>query len=148
MKLKYSGQDIAKIEFSGVEKGYEPLEVDRVLDDIITDYQIIDKLDEELTILKDKLALFQQENSSLKDEINNLKKRIKELEDEKVDKEAEFSFLKSRVEKALGDSRDIDSAIDNLIYIKELENKLVSLGGDPSLIRANMYRKTGTYKKL
>ena len=37
---------------------------------------------------------------------------------------------------------------ENLDGLKELENKLVSLGGDPSLVRTNMYRKTGTYKKL
>ena len=148
MELKYTAKEISKIEFSGVEKGYEPLEVDKVLDEIMLDYQQLDKLIEEISLLKEQLSLKNESIISLEDKIKTLQNRIKELEDLKVEIETELSFQKTRVERALGTNRDTDSALDSLIYIKELENKLVELGGDPVEIRSKMYRRTIDITKI
>jgi len=148
MGLKYSAKEIAKIEFSGVEKGYEPLEVDQVLDKIMEDYLYLDKLTNEVSLLKEQLSVKDDSIRELEEKNKCLQKRIKELEDLKVEIETELSFQRTRVERALGTKRDADSALDSLIYIKELENKLVELGGDPVEIRSKMYRRTIDITKI
>lgn len=148
MGLKYNAKEIAKIEFGGVEKGYEPLEVDQVLDEIIDDYQQIDKLVSELSLLKEQLSLKENSISVLKEKISTLENKVKELEDVKIEIETELSFQKNRVERALGTKRDTGSALDSLIYIEELEKKIVELGGDPVEIRSKMYRKTIDITKI
>ena len=103
---------------------------------------------EEISLLKEQLSLKNESIISLEDKIKTLQNRIKELEDLKVEIETELSFQKTRVERALGTNRDTDSALDSLIYIKELENKLVELGGDPVEIRSKMYRRTIDVTKI
>lgn len=148
MELKYNAKEIDKIEFSGVEKGYEPLEVDQVLDDIMDDYQQLDKLISELDLLKEQLSLKEESINGLKEKIVALENKIKELEDTRIEIETELSFQKNRIERALGTKRDTSSALDSLIYIEELENKLVELGGDPVELRSKMYRKTIDISKI
>ncbi len=142
MKLKYSAKKIAKQQFTGVEKGYEPLEVDEFLDGIIEDYLKIDGLVKELdTALqenKEQLSTIE----SLNKQIQSFQERIKELDDLRIQAQTELAFQKSRIEKALGNFRGFDSSIDELNYIKALETELVQLGGDPDKCRKHLYKKS------
>ena len=39
--LKFSSEELLNIKFKAVERGYDPYQVDKVLDEIIMDYQNI-----------------------------------------------------------------------------------------------------------
>lgn len=69
-KLKLSSEKIANKEFKVSPKGYNPLEVDTMLDEIIKDYETI----ESTMILSSK-----EENSSQIKQINDLKAQVLSL---------------------------------------------------------------------
>ena len=150
MHLKLSPKQIAKVKFSGVEKGYDPLEVDEYLDQIIEDYQqiapLLKKMEEQ-----EKMILSQStEIARLKDELSDAQTKIKDQDDARFDLEAELSFEKSRVENALKkfhELGEVDTLLFYLNYISSLETELTALGGDIRKCKATCNRKASQIAK-
>ena len=76
IKLVLTAEQIGNKIFKGVPRGYDPYEVDKFLDQIITDYERV-------------------ESNYLvtQGELEGLKKRINQLEKEKADMEIELGKL-------------------------------------------------------
>ena len=69
-KLNYDGKSLLNIKFSPDQKGYDPLEVDQVLDKIIIDY-------ETLTSTINDLAKKVEEQKSKYDDLKKEYERVK-----------------------------------------------------------------------
>ena len=91
-KLNYDAKSVLNIKFSANQKGYDPLEVDKVLDSIIQDYETLTSLINELTSinekqldevkkLKEKLDKSNLELASLKKQFDELKRKSKITDD-------------------------------------------------------------------
>ena len=83
-KLNYDGKSLLNIKFSPDQKGYDPLEVDQVLDKIIIDY-------ETLTSEINDLAKKAEEQKSKYD---NLKKEYERVKLQMATLEKKFDALK------------------------------------------------------
>ena len=68
-KLNYDAKSILNIKFSPNQKGYDPLEVDKVFDRIIEDYETQTA---SLNLLQEENAKQQSKNEELKKEIERL----------------------------------------------------------------------------
>ena len=144
MPLKFTPNLILKAKFSGVEKGYDPLEVDEFLDQIIEDYQqftpiLNNREEQEATIAKQKAEI-----EKSKKDLLDAQSKIKKMGEEQLDLEAELSFQKSRIEKALKkyhELGEVDTLIGYLNYIAALETELTAMGGDVRKCKANCNRK-------
>ena len=68
-KLNYDGKAILNIKFSPKEKGYDPDEVDRIFDNIISDY---DAMASQINEANNKNAKQQSKIDELKEEIERL----------------------------------------------------------------------------
>lgn len=68
-KLNYDAKSILNIKFSPNQKGYDPLEVDKVFDRIIEDYETQTA---SLNLLLEENAKQQSKNEELKKEIERL----------------------------------------------------------------------------
>ena len=91
-KLNYDAKSVLNIKFSANQKGYDPLEVDKVLDSVIQDYETLTSLINELTStnekqldevkkLKEKLDKSNLELASLKKQFDELKRKSKITDD-------------------------------------------------------------------
>ncbi len=140
MNLKFSAKKIVNYKFTGVEKGYEPLEVDLFLDNIAEDYMQIDNLVDELTNAQNENQSKQVIIDDLHKEIAKLKKQIDDLKYANMQVEAELDFQKSRIDGAIKSKREFSSSIDLVNYINVLEKELVEHGGNPDDCRKNMYK--------
>ena len=91
-KLNYDSKSLLNIKFSPCQKGYDPLEVDQIFDNIIKDYEIMAKnLNEainkneqqasKIEELKKELDRVSFELTSLKNKFNELKKTSNVNED-------------------------------------------------------------------
>ena len=142
MNLKHNANQLGKIRFTGVEKGYEPLEVDVLLDEIIEDYLQIDQLLKDLQSKKEEISEKNQAMAVLQTSLDQLTSDCSKWKDKVGKLEAELSFQKTRTEKLVGQKRVSDTTLDQLNYIKALETELARLGGDPEKIRMTLYKKT------
>ena len=68
-KLNYDGKSLLNIKFSPDQKGYDPLEVDQVLDKIIKDYETLNSTINELV---DKLQQQKGQYDKLKEEFDRV----------------------------------------------------------------------------
>ena len=68
-KLNYDGKSLLNIKFSPDQKGYDPLEVDQVLDKIIRDYETLNSTINELV---DKLQQQKGQYDKLKEEFDRV----------------------------------------------------------------------------
>ena len=119
-KLNYDSKSLLNIKFSPKQKGYDPLEVDQIFDNIIKDYETLNAQINELTIqndkqqekydeLKQELQRAQFELASLKEKYNKLKKTSSVTGDnyELVNKVAAYERVLHRkginLKKALSD---------------------------------------------
>ena len=68
-KLNYDGKSLLNIKFSPDQKGYDPLEVDQVLDKIIKDYETLNSAINELV---DKLQQQKGQYDKLKEEFDRV----------------------------------------------------------------------------
>ena len=68
-KLNYDGKSLLNVKFSPDQKGYDPLEVDQVLDKIIKDYETLNSAINELT---DKLQQQKGQYGKLKEEFDRV----------------------------------------------------------------------------
>lgn len=82
-KLNYTPETILNVKFSPKEKGYDPLEVDKIFDGIISDYKSLCKNIEELSKSNDskqqELQAYKKEQKNLEFEIASLKKKLESL---------------------------------------------------------------------
>ena len=82
-KLNFDEKSLLNIKFSPDQKGYNPLEVDQVLDRIISDYQAMSNQINELTNLnakqQSKLAEIKGQLDRANFELASLKKKYNDL---------------------------------------------------------------------
>ncbi|MCD8204021.1 MAG: DivIVA domain-containing protein [Coprobacillus sp.] len=114
----HSSKSILDKVFSSSEKGYDPYEVDCFLDEIISDYQLLEQsgtiTEAKYASLLEELNALRAENQQIKIELESYKKRYDGLTSSKnVNKEN----------------------IDYLTRIGKLEKALFDLGIDPSSIK-------------
>ena len=116
MKLLLTSKDILNKEFTKNVKGYDPLEVDTFLDNVLKDYKVIDNV---IVNLNDKVSELKKQNQELINEIESMKSQ---------------NFKKAKQTFVVNDY----SRLDNLELLKKIsayENKLYELGVDPSKIK-------------
>ncbi|MFA6755942.1 MAG: DivIVA domain-containing protein [Bacilli bacterium] len=116
MKLKLTSNDILNKEFDKNVKGYDALEVDKFLDQVLEDYRVID----------DVVGNLNLQIRNLKSENDELTKKMDLIESQK-EKEKHQSFRTTSY-----------SHLDNLELLKKIsayESKLYELGVDPSKIK-------------
>lgn len=116
MKLLLTSRDILNKEFTKNVKGYDPLEVDTFLDNVLKDYKVIDNV---IVNLNDKVNELKKQNQELTNELELLKSQ---------------NVRKSKQTFVVNDY----SRLDNLELLKKIsayENKLYELGVDPSKIK-------------
>lgn len=81
--MNFNSKSLLDVKFAKNVKGYDALEVDETLDDVIEDYtqyekqvsldkQTIEKLSAEITELKDKLLQTEIENKRLQKEVDSI----------------------------------------------------------------------------
>jgi DivIVA domain-containing protein len=116
MKLLLTSKDILNKEFSKNVKGYDPLEVDTFLDQVLKDYKVIDNV---VINLNDKINDLKKENQELTNELESLKAQ---------------NVKKSKQTFVVNDYSRLDN-LDLLKKISAYENKLYELGVDPSKIK-------------
>ena len=68
-KLNYDSKSLLNIKFSPNQKGYDPLEVDQVLDKIIKDYETLNSA---MNGLADKLEQQKGQHDKLKEEFDRV----------------------------------------------------------------------------
>ena len=110
MKLLLTSKDILNKQFKKNVKGYDPLEVDMFLDQVLKDYKVIDNV---VVNLNDKIVELKKQNQELEKEVDSLKTQIA--------KKGKQTFVVNDY-----------SRLDNLSLY---ENKLYELGVDPSKIK-------------
>ena len=104
-KTNFSSKELLNKEFSVAVKGYNPLEVDQVLDKIIADYE-----------------KFEKSKSMSSDDIDALLAQVKALKEENENLKAELEKEKNKWKYISKDHKDIH--IDNyelLLRIGKLE---------------------------
>lgn len=113
-KFNYTAETILNLKFSPKEKGYDPLEVDKTYDGIISDYEAFNKTIEELS----------KANEQQKEEIKNLKEALNRSE-------FEVASLKKQL-KALPQANSINE--DNYSLLRKVavyEKALYKKGVNP-----------------
>ena len=82
-KLNYTPETILDVKFSPKEKGYDPLEVDKIFDGIISDYKSLCKNIDELSKSNEKkqqeLDALKKQQKNMEFEIASLKKKLDTL---------------------------------------------------------------------
>ncbi len=80
-KTNFSSKELLNKEFSAAVKGYNPLEVDQVLDKIIEDYEKFEKSKsmsaDDIDALLNQIKSLKEENASLKEELEKEKNKWK-----------------------------------------------------------------------
>ena len=115
--MNYNSKTLLDVKFSKNVKGYDALEVDETLDQVIEDY-----------------AHYEKENASNILTIKKLSERVKELEEDALEKEIEIKKLKKQVDSIPNDPNVSRQNIQYLQRISALENALYKRGVDPKKI--------------
>ena len=77
--LTFTSEKLLEIKFPAVEHGYDPYQVDMVLDQIILDYKNIESSEEINTRLKEEIIELKKLNESLNEQLFREKNRVKYL---------------------------------------------------------------------
>ncbi len=117
-KFRFTYDDVLNKQFKGVTNGYDPLEVDTFLDEVLKDYALI----ETSVVL------------SVKD-YQNLNNQIKELNSKNENLEIELSKAKTRLHGIKETDVVSKDNIDILKRINALEKFLFEHGFDPNKIK-------------
>ena len=117
IKLKLTSTEILNNQFTGVPRGYSPIEVDSFLDSIIADYRSVEKglllSHKEAKEQEDKIKAIKNENENLKIQIEKYRNRFAGFEN---------------------DTNVNSNNIDWMQRINKLEKALWKLGVDPTKI--------------
>ena len=80
-KTNYTKEELLNIEFSVAVKGYNPLEVDQVLDKIIEDYEKFEKNKSNSSVdvdeLLNQIKVLKEENETIKEELEKERNKWK-----------------------------------------------------------------------
>lgn len=83
IKLKLKSQEILDYQFQNVPRGYDALEVDKFLDNVIKDYLTIEKnsplTKEEIQALKKQIEDLEKANENLRIENEKLKAKVNSI---------------------------------------------------------------------
>ena len=98
--LKFTSKDIENIKFKYVQRGYDPLRVDEVLDEIIEDYvKIESKASLTNQELLNQIAELKKQNAALTEELQKEKNRIKYLPKDQKEVHIDNLVLLQRIGK-------------------------------------------------
>lgn len=109
-----SNKDILEKKFEATSKGYNPLEVDKFLDDIMQTLSIKNK---QIESTSKELIFLKEENEKLKKDFNEIEKS--------------FTLFKKRYKNLNDDDFSKYSMIDLIKRVNVYETKLNELGIDP-----------------
>ena len=118
IKLVLTAEEIGNKIFKGVARGYDPYEVDKYLDEIISDYEKVES----------NFLLSKAEVDSQKKKIESLESRIKELE-------LEIGRYKTKYSNIKPTDSVTDENINYLKRINALERFLWQNGFNPNNIK-------------
>lgn len=103
IKLKKNSDYLANVQIPGTAGGYNSLEVDALLDQIIKDYETVEQncllSKEEYQDLKDKITNLSKENTELRVELDNEKGRWKYIKNDGKDIHIDNLELLQRIGK-------------------------------------------------
>lgn len=77
--LKFTSEKLLDIKFPCKDKGYDPYQVDLVLDQIIEDYRYLESNDDDVENLKSEIIELKKINRDLKEQLDKEKNRVKYL---------------------------------------------------------------------
>ena len=98
--LKFSSEELVNIKFKAVERGYDPLQVDQVLDEIIKDYEKIENdYSQNSQELLNQIAELKKQNANLSEELQKEKNKIKYLPKDQKEVHIDNLVLLQRVGK-------------------------------------------------
>lgn len=117
IKLNLTSKEILNNKFSGVPRGYSPIEVDSFLDSILSDYRLV----ENSLLLSNKEAKEQEE-------------KIKKLKEENESLKIDIEKYRNRFAGFENDTNVNSNNIDLMQRINKLEKALWKLGADPTKI--------------
>ena len=87
IKLVLSAEEIANKVFPGVPRGYDPLEVDKVLDKVIVDFEKVENnaliTKAELKKMQEKIDALEKDNQQLRIDISKLKNQLGDIKGSK-----------------------------------------------------------------
>ena len=115
--MNYNSQTLLDVKFTKNVKGYDALEVDETLDDVIADYKKYEKASKESELT-----------------IADLRKEIDELKEKNLKQEVEIKKLKKAVEDIPEGPEVNRNNIQYLKRIADLEKALYKKGVDPKKI--------------
>ena len=118
LKLKHSTDEILEHEFKSNTAGYDALEVDMYMDEIVQDYYAIQQYSEKAEA---RLKELEKENHSLKEQKDKF--------------EAENAVLSEKIKMLSANESGSLANIDLLKRISVLEQALYKLGKDPTKIK-------------
>ena len=118
IKLNLTSEKILNKVFPSATRGYDSLVVDQFLDEILTDYQRVEK----------NVLITQEENHNLTETINELKQNNQALE-------IENARLKKRLEGIKDNDHVTRENIDILKRVYALEKFIYNSGTDPKTIK-------------
>ena len=103
IKLKKNSDYLANVQIPGTAGGYNSLEVDALLDQIIKDYETVEQncllSKEEYQDIKDRIANLSKENTELRVELDNEKSRWKYIKNDGKDIHIDNLELLQRIGK-------------------------------------------------
>ena len=118
LKVKLSSSTLLEKRFSPSKAGYDAVDVDSFIDEIINDYLLIER----------NLIISQSE-------LNELNKKIESLQKEKSNLEIELSKYKTRFNNIKDEDKVTTSNIELLRKIHSYEKALWDAGIDPTKIK-------------
>lgn len=116
--LNYSSKSLLDVKFEPDRKGYDALQVDKVIDQIINDYEFFEKF------YRDSKGYIQKLESNIKD--LNVKIHAQEME---------VASIKNKYAGLKPDQNVNGSNINDLKRISKLEDALYRKGVDPTKIQ-------------
>lgn len=103
IKLKKNSDYLANVQIPGTSGGYNSLEVDALLDQIIKDYETVEQncllSKEEYQEIKDRISNLSKENTELRVELDNEKSRWKYIKNDGKDIHIDNLELLQRIGK-------------------------------------------------
>ena len=78
-ELNFTSEKLLDIKFPAIVKGYDPYQVDLIIDKIIEDYRLIEASNEEIQDLKNEILELKKIKSSLEEQLLKEKNRVKYL---------------------------------------------------------------------
>lgn len=105
-ELNFTSDKLLDIKFPARDKGYDPYQVDMVLDQIIEDYRLNESQNKDVQKLKDEIIELKKVNASLNEQLLKEKNRVKYLPRDQKDVHIDNYELLIRIGKLEAIIRD------------------------------------------